>query len=131
MVVIIVRLQPVAGVPDRRPALNFTYLKAQPFPPATATYTATSLPEGDYEVYAWWVAHSNRATDAPYTINYDGGTVTVEMNQQETDSGGQWQELTALSGPLPFATGVPGSVVLTNDANEYVIADAVRFEFVP
>jgi hypothetical protein len=92
--------------------------------PGSGSSTATWIPDipsgGDYEVYAWWVSGSSRATDAPYTINYDGGSVTVDVSQK-TD-GSQWN----LLGTYPFAAGTSGSIVLTDDANGYVIADAVK-----
>jgi 5-methylcytosine-specific restriction endonuclease McrA len=90
----------------------------------TATWTP-NLPEaGDYKVYVWWVANANRATDAPYTITYAGGSVTIDVNQQI--NGSQWNYL----GTYPFAAGTTGSVVLSDDANGYIIADASKFELV-
>jgi hypothetical protein len=86
----------------------------------TATWTP-GLPAADtYNVYAWWKASSNRATDAPYTIYYDGGSQTVEVNQEI--GGSQWNYL----GNFSFAAGTSGYVVLSDDANEYVIADAIK-----
>jgi hypothetical protein len=87
----------------------------------TATWTPDLPTTGSYNVYAWWVAYTNRATDAPYTINYDGGSETIYVNQQV--NGGQWN----LLGTYPFAAGTSGSVVLTDDANGVVIADAVKW----
>ena len=88
---------------------------------STCTWTPDIPVAGDYRVYAWWTPHSNRATDAPYTINYNGGSDTVDVNQEI--NGNQWNYL----GTYNFTAGTSGTVVLTNDANEYVIADAVRF----
>jgi hypothetical protein len=94
--------------------------------PGTGSSTATWIPDitnlGDYEVYAWWTSGGSRATDAPYTINYDGGSETVYVNQK-TD-GSQWN----LLGTYTFAAGTSGSIVLSDDANGYVIADAVRLQ---
>jgi hypothetical protein len=96
---------------------------------ATAVQTATWVPDlpkaGVYRVYAWWVAHSNRATDAPYIIYYNGGSQEVRVNQQT--NGGQWNQL----GTFDFAAGASGYIVLNADADGYVIADAIRFELVP
>jgi hypothetical protein len=91
----------------------------------TATWTPTVYQAGDYNVYARWVAHANRATDAPYTITYDGGSVTIDKNQQ-TD-GCTWN----LLGTYPFEVGTAGSVVLSDDANGYLNADAVKLELQP
>jgi hypothetical protein len=46
----------------------------------------------------------------------------VEVNQEV--NGGQWN----LLGTYPFAAGTSGSVVLSDEADEYVIADAIKFE---
>ena len=87
--------------------------------------TATWIPDiseaGDYRVYAWWTADTDRATDAPYTIYYDGGSEEVRVNQQE--NGGRW----ILLGTYPFAAGTSGSVVLSDDADGVVIADAIMW----
>ena len=48
----------------------------------TATWTPYIPASGDYKVYTRWVDHPNRATDAPYSIYYDGGSATVDVNQE-------------------------------------------------
>ncbi len=97
---------------------------------AIATWTFSGLNPGQYRVSATWSPAFNRATDAPFTI-LDGGTPvnTVRINQQLapgtfTDNGAGWQDL----GGLYFITGSSLTVRLTNLANQYVIADAVRIE---
>lgn len=75
---------------------------------------------GFYDVYAWWSVHSNRPTNAPYTINYFGGATTIRINQEV--NGGQWNWL----GKFYFSAGTTGFVSLSDDANDIVIADAVR-----
>jgi hypothetical protein len=89
---------------------------------ATCTWVPDIPMAGDYEVYAWWYADPNRAKDSPYTINYSGGSHTVDVNQEE--NGSQWN----LLGTYNFDAGTSGSIVLTNNAEpgEYVIADAVK-----
>jgi hypothetical protein len=86
------------------------------------TWTPDIPETRSYNVYAWWVEYSNRATNAKYTINYDGGSEIVEVNQQI--NGSKWNYL----GTYPFAIGTSGSVVISDDANGYVMADAVKFE---
>lgn len=76
---------------------------------------------GIYEVQAWWSSYPNRASNSPYTIYYSGGSTTIRVNQ-EKDSG-QWMSL----GKYYFDKGTAGYVSLSNDADEIVIADAVRF----
>ena len=87
----------------------------------TATWTTNIPAAGNYNVYAWWTEYSNRATNAPYTINYEGGSETVRVCQEI--AGSQWVYL----GNYPFNVGAY-SVVLSDDADEYVMADAVKFE---
>ncbi len=84
-----------------------------------------SLPSaGPYQVYAWWTAFSNRATNAPFSIVNAKGTASVTENQQV--NGGQW----VLLGTYSFNAGTGGSVTVgTTGANGDVVVDAV--EFVP
>jgi len=87
----------------------------------TATWTPDITEAGDYRVYARWTGGMDRATNAPYTINYDGGSEQVTIDQQA--NGNRW----ILLGTYRFATGTSGSVVLTDNANGVVIADAIMW----
>jgi parallel beta-helix repeat protein len=89
-----------------------------------ATWTPDVPTAGTYDVYAWWITGDSRATNAPYTINYDGGSETVRVNQKATT--GQWNYL----GTYPFAAGTSGSMVLSDgpDADGVVCADAIMLE---
>jgi hypothetical protein len=94
---------------------------------ATATTTAPALTTGYYDVEVTWTPYSNRATNATYSI-YDGskllGTTTIDQTQNPvgvTSNGVTYQSL----GVFRFTSG-SASVVLGNNANGYVIADAVR-----
>jgi hypothetical protein len=91
----------------------------------TATWTPYVPVTDHYKVYARWVDHTNRATDAPYTIYYDGGSETVDVDC--TTAGCVWN----LLGTYPFAAGTSGSIVLSDDANGYVNADAIKLEVQP
>jgi Ca2+-binding RTX toxin-like protein len=94
---------------------------------SSATWRFTGLTPGAiYQVATTWVPHPNRATDAPYRIN---GLAPVRVNQEQapndfTDAGTAWERLGIFtadaSGVLEVRLGV--------DANEYVIADAVRIQ---
>jgi len=75
---------------------------------------------GEYELFGRWKTHSNRATDAKYVIHHDGGTTTVTVNQQINDQ--SWVSL----GKFNLTPASNPKVVLGNDANGYVIVDAVR-----
>ena len=43
---------------------------------------------GTYQVYARWVAASTHASNAPFTVKYNGGSATVTKSQRS--STGQW-----------------------------------------
>ena len=90
---------------------------------ATATFQPPLTATEKYNVYAWWVASSNRTTAATYTVTHSGGTTNVVVNQ--TAKGGQWN----LLGAFDMAPGAGHKVVLTNNATtgSVVSADAVRF----
>ena len=93
-----------------------------------ATWTFTVTP-GLYQVAATWVAQSNRATNSPFTVA-DGTTAlgTVAVNQQLaptdfTDQGVGWKTLGSFT-----ISGNTLVVTLTNAANQYVVADAIRIQ---
>ena len=88
---------------------------------STATFRPNLPVGGRYRVFARWTSHANRATNAPYTIHHVGGADTVRVNQE--NNGGKWM----LLGEYEFAPGTAGHVVLSNDADEWVVADAVAF----
>ncbi|MCK5562365.1 MAG: FG-GAP repeat protein, partial [Thermoplasmata archaeon] len=113
--------------------------------------SATWIPmidwEGFYEVFVWWPnPPGDRATDAPYTINFksggefflpaiagyvtgigdgDGsdGDIIINVTQNTTTYSGQWNSL----GVYEFVSGNVGNVTLTDVANDRVVADAVKF----
>jgi hypothetical protein len=94
----------------------------------SATWTFTVPVTGLYRVYATWITHSNRATNAPYTVTAQGTGTTVAVNQQLSpvgiiDQGASWQSLGDYS-----VTGSSLVVQLSNAANGQVIADAIRIE---
>jgi len=84
-----------------------------------------SIPEaGNYQVREWHPQGSNRTTNAPYVISYNGGQQTFYVNQKI--NGGRWNVL----GTFSFAAGTAGNVKITDgfpDAGQVVLADAVRF----
>ncbi|MFJ9575462.1 DNRLRE domain-containing protein [Streptomyces sp. NPDC101191] len=91
------------------------------------TYTwQPSLPEdGTYQVEAHYVPAADRATNAPYTVTYDGGSKQYLVNQQ-AGTAGVWKTL----GTHPFRAGTLGKVVLGDapaSTTTAVLADAVRF----
>ncbi|MGB4739435.1 MAG: hypothetical protein WBH50_14655, partial [Fuerstiella sp.] len=84
---------------------------------------------GYYKVSTTWLAYTYRATDAPFTI-YDGDTIVGQrdINQKVApndfnEGGTPWEEITTVT-----ITGTTLTVKLTNDANSFVVADAIRIE---
>ncbi len=93
-------------------------------PTARATYRPSLTVSGNYDVFLWYPQGSNRATNAPWVICYSGGLVTSSVNQ--TTGGGTWLHI----GTKWFEAGTNSFVQLMNGggvANQYAIADAVRF----
>lgn len=87
------------------------------------------VPEGEYEVSAWWVPSTvNRARNTPYTVYHRGEAQgTVRVNQTDATTLNKWNVL----GTYRMAAG--DSIVVTNDAAgpatpSYVVVDAVRLE---
>jgi hypothetical protein len=96
---------------------------------ATATFRPSINTSGNYDIYIWYIAGSNRATNAPYTISASVATNAVSVDQ--TGSGSTWR---LLASGRNFAAGTNGFVRLSNDvgySGKVVIADAVKFSYVP
>lgn len=75
---------------------------------------------GKYRVYARWSSMENRASDVKYTVFHDGGSTQVTVNQEY--NGGIWM----LLGVFDLSPGASPRVEVTDNANEYVVPDAVR-----
>ncbi|SFT04974.1 DNRLRE domain-containing protein [Marininema halotolerans] len=88
----------------------------------TFTWKVSVPEDGEYNVYVKYQSYKDRATDAPYTISFDGGTDTQLVNQQEKS--GEWVKL----GSYNFRSDKEGRITLTDEANGTVIADAVKLE---
>ncbi|MDF1643897.1 MAG: DUF6531 domain-containing protein [Pseudomonadales bacterium] len=73
---------------------------------------------GDFAVYATWTAHSNRASNATYSIHHLDGSTEITVNQRE--NGGQWDLLGT------YSLDASSTINLSSIANGYVIADAIR-----
>jgi hypothetical protein len=77
-----------------------------------------------------WTAYFTRATNATYLV-YDGTTLvgTVSVNQQVAPTGGQTLSGTTFQslGHFTITSGTL-KVVLSDNANGYVIADAMLAE---
>jgi hypothetical protein len=92
---------------------------------AKATWTPDIKVAGTYELYEWHGADPNddHATNAPFAINYDGGSKTVFVNLRQNIA--KWN----LLGTFKFAPGASGNVILTNAANGNVVADAIKLVY--
>ncbi|MEZ6053400.1 MAG: hypothetical protein R3C02_18745 [Planctomycetaceae bacterium] len=90
---------------------------------------------GQYRVSATWTEHPDRAKNSPFSF-YDGVTAyesqspisTVRVDQKIAPddfvaAGSDWEDLLVVD-----VTGDTLIVELTDDANLYVIADAIRIE---
>ena len=92
----------------------------------SVTFTANLPVAGTYQVSMMWSRRDNRATNAPVDIVHASGTAQTSVDQTEAGTGGVWNVL----GTYEF--GTTGSVTIRNDnANGFVIADAVKFEYMP
>jgi autotransporter-associated beta strand protein len=94
-----------------------------------ASWTFNNLTPGSYRVSATWPASSFRTTNAPYTI-LDGATpvTTLRVNQQKAPAdfpagGVVWDILGVVQ-----ITGTSLTVLLTNDCDGSVIADAIQID---
>ena len=90
---------------------------------AIARYRPNIPESGNYPVYTWASAGSNRVTNQLYTIHHAGGDTQVTINHQAV--GGGYVYL----GTYYFEAGTDGYVDISNQSNEsgVVIADSIRF----
>lgn len=116
----------VSSSAEGRYGTNYHYASTTDDPAtATAIYRPLIGEAGSYDVYIWYPAGSNRATNAPWVVSYSGGSVTSLVNQ--TTGGGGWVQI---AGGKYFAAGTNGCVQLANNtgtSGRVVMADAVRF----
>ena len=89
-------------------------------------FTPNIVTAGDYQVYEWHSQGSNRDAATPHVISYNGGTVTVNVNQQV--GGGAWN----LLGTFNFITGTSKYVRITDaisTSGQIAMADAIKFVY--
>lgn len=91
---------------------------------------------GNYAVFVWYPIHITLATNVPVTIDHAGVSNTVFVN--ERTNGGKWVSLgvyyfNASGGGAGRCGGgaIREEVSLSNNANSYVVADAVMFKYSP
>ncbi|CAN5918975.1 FAD-dependent oxidoreductase [soil metagenome] len=90
----------------------------------TFSYSPYFFKPGTYNVYVWQPAAKTHEAKVPVEIHHAQGTAQLTMNQQK--NGGKWVKL----GTYPFAQGQKTAVVIRGELGKYVVADAVKFEFV-
>ncbi len=92
-----------------------------------AFWNFTNLRPGWYQVFATWGPAANQATNAPFTV-YDGGTAvaTVTVNQRQAPSGPAFDGSPWESLGVYLIGGGSLRVRLTDDANGFIAADAIR-----
>jgi len=88
-----------------------------------AVWTPNITATGNWSVYAWWPAGTNRSASAPYTVTYSGGSATTYVNQQI--NGGKWN----LLGTYNFGTGTgyPTKLSCWTTLGYNVMADAIKW----
>jgi len=86
----------------------------------TFTFDLSSIPTGQFKLYAWWKERHTRATNTPFTITHDGGDTILNVNQQI--DGSQWNLLDTFN----FTESSGHKVVISDNANGQVVADAIR-----
>ena len=94
----------------------------------TATWTFQVTP-GTYRIAGTWIAQNNHATNTPLAV-YDGTAQigSLSINQRKapndfTENGAGWDNLGVFS-----VSGSTLSITMSNNANNAVIADAMRIE---
>ncbi|MGX9873634.1 golvesin C-terminal-like domain-containing protein [Streptomyces cellulosae] len=93
----------------------------------TYTWQPKVTDTATYRVDVHYVAATDRATNAPYTVTHRDGTQTFTVDQS-AGTNGVWTSLNG-GGQLPFTKGTVGKIVLGDgpaSTTTAVLADAVR-----
>jgi hypothetical protein len=91
----------------------------------TATWDAELAGGPDnYEVIVWYPVYSGLANNALFTIHHAGISDTVVVDQ--SINGGQWLSI----GIYKFVNDGTEDVILSDNADSWVAADAVRFVWI-
>nr|WP_161947697.1 TonB-dependent receptor [Rufibacter ruber] len=91
-----------------------------------ASYTFKDLEPGRYEVYAWWVASTNRAKDTPYTI-YREGVAQPVVKVDQTINGSAFN-LVGTYDLKPNDSLVVTNLATAGTATTYVTIDAIKLQ---
>ncbi|MCC6419244.1 MAG: DUF1800 family protein [Gemmataceae bacterium] len=119
------------GATGRLPFQRFLTYAAPGTGAEAATWTFTNLEPGQYVIAASWIGYGWGASNAPFTV-LDGATpltsAPIRVNQRVdaagfADAAANWQTLGTFT-----VTGSTLAVKLTDDADGYLNADAVRIQ---
>ncbi len=102
-----------SGTGSNRAAFRLDRVNGQPF-----------ITPGTYDVYHWKVGHPSQqqmATDAPFRVFHKNGS-SAWIRLDQTIPGSEWQ----LIGTFEFDNDSPQGVLASDDANGFVIIDALR-----
>ena len=98
---------------------------------AQFTWSHLDLPNGTYDVYAWWTYHPNRSSMVPYRVrvstSFGDEHSEYFVDQGDPNLGGQWNLLGTVSGWSRM--GGPNINVTVSSENGQASADAVRFVY--
>ncbi|MDB6124100.1 MAG: hypothetical protein JWQ71_3093, partial [Pedosphaera sp.] len=86
-------------------------------------FTPNVITAGDYDIYEWHPYHTNASASVPYVINYNGGSATVNANQQVNS--GTWN----LLGRFNFVAGTTGNIRVTDgfpEATKVAMVDGLK-----
>jgi hypothetical protein len=89
------------------------------YTPAGATWTFTPSSTGPHKVFGWWKSRNKNSDAVRYMIRNANGDALVTVNQKV--NGGGWN----LLGIFDFQAGVEYSVSVSNEADGFVVADAI------
>lgn len=93
-------------------------------PTASATYSLDGVPAAQYELSAWWVGSSNRASNTPFTISRPGFADTV-VRIDQTSNTGNFNFLGT------FHLSALDEITITNNATgDFVAVDAIKLAYV-
>ncbi len=82
---------------------------------------------GDYKVYQWHPNRAEASAAVPFTISYNGGSASVNVNQ--TTNAGNW----SFVGQYPFAAGTNGNIKIYDNFPEpggIAMVDGLKMVFV-
>jgi len=89
---------------------------------ATVVYQLNLPKMGTYDIFAWWTAASNRASNTPFYVYHKNGADTLRLNQ--SINGTMWNKI----GTFVFNGTEMDKIVVSNfaETGKVVIADGIR-----